>query len=101
MTTSGEIIRKILLDESIHGVFTGLDAQSLRNELSENEKKADKEMYKLLEDLYANEVSYTHMLYDDIGLSEDVLNYVQYNGNKALSNLGFEPYFEEKNLIYH
>ena len=36
--------------------------------------KADKEMYKLLEDLYANEVSYTHMLYDDIGLSEDVLN---------------------------
>jgi len=97
MTTSGEIIRKILLDESIHGVFTGLDAQSLRNELSENEKqKADKEMYKLLEELYKNEVSYTHMLYDDIGLTEDVLNYVQYNGNKALSNLGFEPYFEEK-----
>ena len=93
MTTSGEII----LDESIHGVFTGLDAQSLRNELSENEKqKADKEMYKLLEELYKNEVSYTHMLYDDIGLTEDVLNYVQYNGNKALSNLGFEPYFEEK-----
>ena len=39
------------------------------------------------------------MLYDDIGLTEDVLNYVQYNGNKALSNLGFEPYFEEKSLI--
>ena len=42
MTTSGEIIRKILLDESIHGVFTGLDAQSLRNELSENENKSIK-----------------------------------------------------------
>ena len=89
MTTSGEIIRKILLDESIHGVFTGLDAQSLRNELSE-------EMYKLLNELYDNEVSYTHLLYDDIGLAEDVLNYVRYNGNKALSNLGFEPYFEER-----
>ena len=97
MTTSGESIRKSWVDMSIHGVFTGLDAQSLRNELSENEKqKADKEMYKLLEELYKNEVSYTHMLYDDIGLTEDVLNYVQYNGNKALSNLGFEPYFEEK-----
>ena len=83
MTTSGEIIRKILLDESIHGVFTGLDAQSLRNELSESEKqKADQEMYKLLN--------------DDIGLADDVLNYVRYNGNKALSNLGFEPYFEER-----
>ena len=34
-----------------------------------------------------------------ISAYEDVLNYVQYNGNKALSNLGFEPYFEEKNLI--
>lgn len=29
-------------------------------------------MYKLLEELYKNEVSYTHMLYDDIGLTEDV-----------------------------
>ena len=47
MTTSGEIIRKILLDESIHGVFTGIDAQSLRNELSENEnnKRIKKCMY--------------------------------------------------------
>ncbi|MEJ7307233.1 ribonucleotide-diphosphate reductase subunit beta, partial [Staphylococcus epidermidis] len=75
MTTSGEIIRKILLDESIHGVFTGMDAQSLRNELSESEKlQADQEMYKLLDDLYKNEVAYTHSLYDDIGLAEDVLN---------------------------
>lgn len=53
-------------------------------------------MYKLLNELYDNEVSYTHLLYDDIGLTEDVLNYVRYNGNKALSNLGFEPYFEER-----
>ncbi|GGB00426.1 class 1b ribonucleoside-diphosphate reductase subunit beta [Macrococcus hajekii] len=97
MTTSGEIIRKILLDESIHGVFTGLDAQSLRNELSDDDKlRADKEMYAMLDDLYRNEESYTRSLYDRVGLTEDVLNYVQYNGNKALANLGFEPYFEER-----
>src|SRR5699024_1803059 len=90
-------IRKILLDESIHGVFTGMDAQSLRNELSESEKQqADQEMYKLLDELYKNEVSYTQSLYDDIGLTEDVLNYVRYNGNKALSNLRYDPYYEEK-----
>lgn len=78
-------------------MFTGLDAQHLRNELSESEKqKADQEMYKLLNDLYLNEESYTKMLYDDLGITEDVLNYVKYNGNKALSNLGFEPYFEER-----
>ncbi|KRG09159.1 class 1b ribonucleoside-diphosphate reductase subunit beta [Staphylococcus sp. NAM3COL9] len=96
MTTSGEIIRKILLDESIHGVFTGMDAQSMRNELSESEKQqADQDMYKLLDDLYKNEVAYTHSLYDELGIAEDVLNYVRYNGNKALANLGFDSYFEE------
>ena len=97
MVTSGEIIRKILLDESIHGVFTGLDAQSMRGDLSQEEQdRADKEMYELLTELYANEEAYTKSLYDKIGLTEDVMNYVTYNANKALANLGFEPYFEEK-----
>ncbi|WP_436891105.1 class 1b ribonucleoside-diphosphate reductase subunit beta [Mammaliicoccus sciuri] len=97
MTTSGEIIRKILLDESIHGVFTGLDAQSLKNELSQDEQiKADREMYRILDLLYKNEYEYTKTLYDEIGLTNDVMNYVTYNANKALANLGFEPYYEEK-----
>lgn len=97
MTTSGEIIRKILLDESIHGVFTGLDAQEMKGELTaEEQARADKEMYVLLNDLYENEVIYTKSLYDKLGLTDDVLNYLQYNANKALANLGFDPYFEEK-----
>lgn len=97
MTTSGEIIRKILLDESIHGVFTGLDAQSLKNELSQDEQiKADREMYRMLDLLYKNEYEYTKTLYDEIGLTNDVMNYITYNANKALANLGFEPYYEEK-----
>ncbi|CDZ99046.1 Ribonucleoside-diphosphate reductase subunit beta [Jeotgalicoccus saudimassiliensis] len=97
MTTSGEIIRKILLDESIHGVFTGLDAQEMKSELTaEEQEQADKAMYKLLDELYENEVVYTKSLYDKLGLTDDVLNYLQYNANKALANLGFEPYFEEK-----
>lgn len=97
MVTSGEIIRKILLDESIHGVFVGLDAQTIREQMTEAEcDLADKEMYNMLELLYDNEVSYTKGLYDKLGLTEDVLNYLQYNANKALANLGFEPYFEEK-----
>jgi ribonucleoside-diphosphate reductase beta chain len=99
MTTSGEIIRKILLDESIHGVFTGLDAQTLKAELSaEEQERAEREMYALLKDLYANEVEYTKGLYDQLGLTEDVLNYVQYNANRALSNLGYDAYFEEKSF---
>lgn len=50
-------------------------------------------MYQLIDELYANEESYTHLLYDNLGLVDDVLNYVKYNGNKALANLGFEAYF--------
>ena len=56
-------------------------------------------MYKLLKELYDNEVSYTHLLYDDIGLAEDVLNYVKYNGNKALSNLDSNHILKNVNSI--
>ena len=97
MTTSGEIIRKIMLDEAIHGSFVGVDAQEIYKELTKEEQiKADKEMYQMFDQLYQNEVSYTHMLYDDINLSSDVIQYLHYNGNKALANLGFDPYFKEK-----
>src|SRR5699024_11666114 len=85
------------LDESIHGVFTGLDAQGLKAELTaEEQERADKEMYTLLKELYDNEVIYTKDLYDKLGMTDDVLNYLQYNANKALANLGFENYLEEK-----
>jgi ribonucleoside-diphosphate reductase beta chain len=95
MTTSGEVIRKIIIDESIHGSFVGYAAQELRQELSEEEREqADIEMYRVLESLFANEVEYTHEIYDAIGIADDVINYVKYNANRALQNLGFKPYFE-------
>ena len=95
MTTSGEVIRKIIIDESIHGSFVGFVAQELRNELTEEARdKADVEMYRVLESLFANEVAYTHEIYDQIGIADDVINYVKYNANRALQNLGFPPYYE-------
>lgn len=94
MTTSGEIIRKILLDESIHGSFTGLDAQEDYKKLTEQEQKyCDDIMWKLFHDLYNNEVEYTKSIYDAIGLSNEVIEYVKYNANKSLSNLGKDSYF--------
>lgn len=95
MTTSGEIIRKILLDESIHGVYVGYIAQEIYGELSEEERYlADLDTKQLLDDLYANETEYTREIYDEIGLADDVLRYVQYNANKALANLGKDPVFD-------
>lgn len=99
LTTSGEIIRKILLDETIHGSFTGFDAQELFLKLDDEEQaRANKEMYELLDALFENEVAYTTELYDKINLTEEVIDYIKYNGNRALANLGFEPYFEHNDI---
>ena len=95
MTTSGEIIRKIMLDETIHGSCVGYSAQEIYNKLwPEEQKQADKEVYELLEDLFQNEEAFTHELYDSIGLADQVINYVKYNGNRALQNIGRPVYFE-------
>lgn len=94
MTASGEIIRKILLDESIHGVFVGYVAQELREQLTKGERiKAAAETSQLLDDLTANETEYTREIYAGIGLVDDVLRFLEYNANKALMNLGLEPVY--------
>lgn len=99
VTTSGEIIRKILLDETIHGSFTGFDAQEIFRTLSEKEqKKAEEEMYSLLLDLYENELVYTKDLYEQVGLVDQVKDYIEYNANRALANLGYPGYFEHKEI---
>jgi len=91
----GEIINLIIRDEAIHGVYVGLLAQELYNKQPDEVKR---ELYdfvtNLIMRLYENEVDYTHEVYDEVGLTYDVLNFVRYNANKALSNLGFEPQFE-------
>lgn len=94
MTTSGEVIRKILIDESIHGVFVGYIAQELRQQLTEQEReRAAEETDILLADLHANETEYTREIYADIGLVDDVLRFIEYNANKALMNIGLDAVF--------
>jgi ribonucleoside-diphosphate reductase beta chain len=95
MVASGEIIQLIIRDESVHGVFVGLLAQEVFQQLSvEEQEAATSFLYDLLDKLYKNELEYTEKLYDPIGLTHEVKKFVRYNGNKALMNLGFEPIFE-------
>lgn len=95
MVASADIIKKIVADESIHGVFVGLLAQDLLKKFSEEDKKElIKFVYDLLEELIQNEFKYTEDVYSDIGLTPEVKNYVRYNANKALMNLGFDPLYE-------
>ncbi|MCL1924413.1 MAG: class 1b ribonucleoside-diphosphate reductase subunit beta [Defluviitaleaceae bacterium] len=87
LVASGEIINLIIRDESIHGVYVGLLAQEIYEENWEKEA-----LEKLLE-LFEIEKKYTHELYDQIGLTNEVLKFLEYNADKALMNLGLEPYF--------
>lgn len=89
-----EIIKLILRDESVHGTFIGYKQQISFNELSESEKSEHIDwVYDLLYDLYENELLYTHERYDEIGWFDEVRLFLEYNANKALMNLGFDPLF--------
>ncbi|MFD0617469.1 class 1b ribonucleoside-diphosphate reductase subunit beta [Paenibacillus sp. GCM10027629] len=99
MTSSGEIIDLIIRDESIHGVYVGVLAQEVFAKLTAEEQEAcTRELYDLLEQLQANEESYTDSIYTTIGLAADVKSFVRYNANKALMNLGLEPKFAEEEV---
>jgi ribonucleoside-diphosphate reductase beta chain len=94
LTNTADLIRLIIRDEAIHGYYIGYKFQLGYNEAS-TERKADLKSYTydLLLELYENEVKYTADLYDEIGLTHDVKQFLHYNGNKALMNLGFDPLF--------
>lgn len=94
MVASCDIIKKIIADESIHGVFVGLLAQEIYQTFTEEEKKSvDDERIKLLYDLFENEMRYTDEVYGDINLTGEVKEYLKYNANRALMNLGFKEEF--------
>lgn len=91
-----EIIKLIIRDESVHGTYIGYKFQLGYNELPENEQEEMKDwMYDLLFKLYENEETYTEMLYDKLGWTEEVKTFLRYNANKALMNLGMDPLFPD------
>lgn len=99
MVASSEIIRLIIRDESVHGVFVGLLAQEVYQQLTpEEQQEADRFVSEFLNDLYKNELEYTEKLYDPINLTHEVKKYIRYNANKALMNLGREPIFEDEDV---
>jgi ribonucleoside-diphosphate reductase beta chain len=99
MVASAEIINLIIRDEAIHGLFVGLLAQEVYNELTEQEKnEVDYKLYELLNELMDNEIGYTEEIYSDIGLDNEVKSFLRYNANKALMNLGREAYYEDSEI---
>lgn len=94
LTNTNDIIMLILRDESIHGYIIGQWFQrNLANESQERQQELKDFTLDLLFDLYTNEMRYTESIYDSLGLSEEVKNFVRYNFNKALQNLGYDSVF--------
>lgn len=89
MMATGDLISLIMRDENIHGLAIGIYAQEVYQELTVNEQvEVDQESEELLNDLLENEFQYTHEVYAKIDLAHEVIDFVKYNANKALSNLG-------------
>lgn len=95
MTNTGEIIKLIIRDESVHGTYIGYKFQRDFDELNEGTQEEIKSwVFELLYDLYQNEEKYIEEIYPE-DWQEEVKKFTRYNGNKALQNLGFEALFPE------
>ena len=96
LPNTAEIIKLILRDESVHGTYIGYKFQlGLKERSKENRQEIKGWLYDFLMKLYDNEEKYAHLLYDQVGWTEDVLTFVRYNANKALMNLGQDPLFPD------
>lgn len=95
LINSGEIINLIIRDESIHGVYVGLLAQDLLKRYDEGTREVMQEFtHNLFDKLLANEIEYTRDIYAGLDVEQDVVEFVKYNANKALNNLGYDGKYE-------
>jgi ribonucleoside-diphosphate reductase beta chain len=95
LVNSGEIINLIIRDESIHGSYVSMLAQDVFKRFpSQDQRTLESEVHGMLEQLHGIETRYTDALYDEIGLTNSVMQFVRYNADKAMMNLGLEPLFE-------
>ncbi len=68
LTNTADLIRLIIRDEAIHGYYIGYKFQQAYNKLDWNEQNEIRDYtYRLLMDLYDNEIKYTADLYDEVG----------------------------------
>lgn len=96
MVNVAEIIRLIIRDESVHGTYIGYKFRLGFEELPADEQQELSDwVYDLLLDLYRNEARYSEELYDELGWTDKVKVFLKYNANKALMNLGLDPFFAE------
>ena len=95
MVNSGEIINLILRDEKLHTVGVGFFAQELYqtfDQVKQEELKA--KTYSMIQEIYDIECEYSNLLYQEVGMLEEVKVYIQYNVNYAQCRALREPLFQ-------
>ncbi|MBS2126152.1 class 1b ribonucleoside-diphosphate reductase subunit beta ['Fragaria x ananassa' phyllody phytoplasma] len=96
---AGEIINLIIRDESIHGVYVGRLAIELYRFFDIPTQQAlNKWLDKIMQILYQEQLLLVKTIYHQLNLENDVNKFVRYNANKALMNLGFDPYFPTEDV---
>jgi ribonucleoside-diphosphate reductase beta chain len=99
LTNTADVIKFIIRDEAVHGLYIGYKFQRACEPLPREQRDELIEWtYDLLHELYDNEVRYAQDLYDDLGMTEDVKVFMRYNANKALMNLGLDPLFPKEDI---
>lgn len=95
MTNTAEVINLILRDEAVHATYIGYKFRQGYEEASPAEQARLKDFtMELASELFENEVKYTKSVYSYVGWVYDVVTFLEYNLNKALDNLGFDPIFD-------
>ena len=93
LTNTADIIRLILRDEGVHGYYIGYKAQKMKEAIDLTDEAYANLVYDVCQKFYEVELKRVEQMYDDIGWSEDVKNFLRYNANKALANLGVASMF--------
>jgi ribonucleoside-diphosphate reductase beta chain len=99
LVNTSSMIRLIMRDEAVHGYYIGAKFQETYRTLDASQQiEVTEWAYDILDELYENEVRYTQDLYDGVALTEEVKQFLRYNANRALANLGFDPLYAKEQL---
>lgn len=100
LVATADIITLILRDESVHGAYIGAKfGEAFRESTPARQAELREFANELFWELYENEIHYTEMIYDGMGITEHVKTFLRYNAVKAFQNLGLEePDFGGENM---
>ena len=100
LMNTADMVRLILRDKAVHGYYSGYKFQrGLETYDATTQEQVKQFVYELLDELYELELSYSEELYRPLALYDDVVNFIRYNANKALMNLGLPQRFSDEEAV--